>query len=148
MTDKESALAPWYLRFTFHFPGLFFRWVTVAALLATILNVPLAKAQAVGAHVSKSKSSSAIDVSLGIFGQLTPARTPTEFFTDQTGTLINQTIQGTSTSAGVLGTFHQSFRPWLGYGVNLGYSRFSENYAQGMEFIPNPKHIPTLRTYP
>ncbi|HEY1743478.1 MAG TPA: hypothetical protein VGG18_09960, partial [Granulicella sp.] len=43
---------------------------------------------------------------------------------------------GTSPSAGVLGTFHQSLRPWLGYNVNMGYSRFSENYSQGSAYLP------------
>lgn len=49
---------------------------------------------------------------------------------------IEQQTEGTSLSAGVLGTFHQSFRPWLGYNVNLGYSRFSENYSDGVGYNP------------
>lgn len=55
-----------------------------------------------------------------------------------------QTTQGTSPSAGVLGTFHQSLRPWLGYNVNLGYSRFSENYSHGFAYIPNSNQPPPL----
>ncbi len=137
-------MAPSHLRFTFYSQNLFSRWIAVTALLATIFIAPIAKAQTTTPHASKAQSGSGMDVSLGIFGQLTPAQTPTEFHTDQTGTLITQTIQGTSTSVGVLGTFHQSFKPWLGYSVNLGYSRFAENYSQGMEFIPNPKYVPTL----
>jgi opacity protein-like surface antigen len=31
---------------------------------------------------------------------------------------------------------HQSFKPWLGYNVNLGYTRFSENYSYGSAFVP------------
>jgi len=89
------------------------------------------------AHTSKGESNSAIDVSLGIFGQFTPARTPTEITPYQNGTTYDQTTQGTSNSAGFLGTFHQSFRPWLGYNVNFGYSRFSEQYSQG-SYFPNP----------
>jgi opacity protein-like surface antigen len=37
-------------------------------------------------------------------------------------------MQGTSPSAGTLGTFRQTFSSWLGYSVNLGYSRISERY--------------------
>jgi opacity protein-like surface antigen len=85
-----------------------------------------------------------MDVSLGVFGQLTPSRTPTETITQSAGTSFIQSIQGTSASAGVLGTFHQSFGRWLGYSVNLGYSRFTENYSQGTEFIPNPSYVPHL----
>ncbi len=32
-------------------------------------------------------------------------------------------------SLGALGTFRQSFKPWLGYEVNYGYTRFAERYA-------------------
>jgi opacity protein-like surface antigen len=130
-------LAPSHSRFIFHFPNSLFRWITVAAFLATISGTLAAQDQAVNAHTSKGKSSSAIDVSLGIFGQLTPTRTPTEITPFRNGIAYDQTTQGTSISAGFLGTFHQSFRPWLGYNVNFGYSRFSEKYSQGMYF-PNP----------
>jgi opacity protein-like surface antigen len=124
-------------RFIFHSSNSFFRWITVAAFLATISGALAAQTQTVSAHASNGNSSSAIDVSLGIFGQFTPARTPTEITPYRDGTAYDQTTQGTSTSAGFLGTFHQSFRPWLGYNVNFGYSRFSEQYSQGMYF-PNP----------
>ncbi len=77
-----------------------------------------------------------IDISLGVFGQLTSARVPEKTFVLPSGTSTAQTTQGTSPSAGVLGTFHQSLRPWLGYRVNLGYSRFSEKYSQGSSYIP------------
>ena len=36
----------------------------------------------------------------------------------------------------MLGTFHQSFKPWLGYNVNFGYTRLSENYSHGEAFVP------------
>jgi opacity protein-like surface antigen len=58
-------------------------------------------------------------ISLGAFSQLTIDRT-SEFF--------GYTQQGTAPSAGTLGTFRQTFSPWLGYSVNLGYSRVSEQY--------------------
>ncbi len=58
-------------------------------------------------------------ISLGIFPQLT---------IDRTGDLYGFTEQGTAPSTGILGTFRQTFSPWLGYSVNLGYSRVSEQY--------------------
>jgi hypothetical protein len=121
----------------FHFPNSFFRRITVAAFLAMTSGALGAQDQTVVTPTSKGKSSSAIDVSLGVFGQLTPAQTPTETSVFLNGTAYDQTVQGTSPSAGVLTTIHQSFRPWLGYNINFGYSRFSEQYSQGMYF-PNP----------
>ncbi len=58
-------------------------------------------------------------ISLGLFPQLTIDRT-----SDSNGF----TQQGTAPSTGTLGTFRQTFRAWLGYSVNLGYSRVSEQY--------------------
>ncbi len=52
-------------------------------------------------------------------------------------TSTTQRTQGTSPSTGVLGTLHQSFRPWLGHNVNLGYTRFSENYSYGSAVVPS-----------
>jgi len=41
----------------------------------------------------------------------------------------------------VLGVVHQQFKPWLGYNVNFGYSRFSENYSMGSSFTsPGPPY--------
>ena len=77
-----------------------------------------------------------MDFSLGIAGQLTRTRTPTDIRQLSIGEYSSQTTQGTSPSAGVLGTFHQAFKPWLGYNVNLGYSRFTENYSSGFAFVP------------
>ena len=59
-------------------------------------------------------------ISLGIFPQLTLTRTQ-EFSTGLLG-------QSAAPSTGTLGTFRQTFSPWLGYSVNLGYSRVSEQY--------------------
>jgi opacity protein-like surface antigen len=60
-------------------------------------------------------------ISLGAFSQLTTTRSKD---------IPYQTtiVQGTAPSAGVLGTFRQTFSPWLGYSVNLGYTRLSEHY--------------------
>ena len=52
------------------------------------------------------------------------------------GVFTTQTTQGTSPSPGVLGTLHESFKPWLGYNVNFDYTRFSENYSYGSAFVP------------
>jgi opacity protein-like surface antigen len=77
-----------------------------------------------------------IDISFGVSGQLTYTRTPTTNKVETIGDFTTQTTQGTSPSAAVLGTLHQSFKPWLGYNVNLGYTRFSENYSYGSAFVP------------
>jgi opacity protein-like surface antigen len=116
-----------------------FASTTILASLAFI-GGPSAPAQT----GPKMKSTQSIwantDVSLGTFGQLTPTRISTRTSNFQLAGMELQTVeqktQGTSLSAGVLGTFHQSFRPWLGYNVNLGYSRFGENYSDG--FVSNP----------
>jgi len=79
------------------------------------------------------------DVSVGVFGQLTDTRTPvTTLFDSAVGNTIQQTSQGPSQSPGIFATFHQSFKPWLGYNVNFGYTRLSENYSSGSAFVPAP----------
>lgn len=131
-----------------HFSGSRFQWLTVAALLATTLGAYAQQAEKASAQAQKGKSSSVTDVSLGVFGQLTPSRTRTNINAeypvpaDDYGAVITQWTEGASASAGALGTFHQSFGRWLGYSVNFGYSRFTESYSQGMAFIPNPKDNP------
>ncbi|WP_245632554.1 hypothetical protein [Edaphobacter aggregans] len=76
-------------------------------------------------------------VSVGIFGQLTQARTPITSLQDSNGLFTTQKSQSASPSAGVLGTFHQQFTRWLGYNVNVGYTRFTENYSYGTAYIPS-----------
>lgn len=87
---------------------------------------------------SQSKFTMTTDFSVGVFGQLTPTRVPivvTPFTTPtSSGQNVFQETQGTSASAGVLATFHQQFKPWLGYNVNAGFSRFTENYSSGTSF--------------
>ncbi|ADW67473.1 hypothetical protein AciX9_0401 [Granulicella tundricola MP5ACTX9] len=61
-----------------------------------------------------------IDLSLGVFPQLTPTRTVQNFGGEQ--------IQGTTPSVGFLTTFHQQFHAWSGYEVNFAYTRLVENY--------------------
>ena len=63
-------------------------------------------------------------VSLGTFAQLTPTRV------HGASQYILQT-NGIAPTAGVFGTFRQQFRPWLGYSVNMGYTRVNERYTYG-----------------
>ena len=60
-------------------------------------------------------------ISIGTFAQLTTGRS-------QDIPYNTTIVQDTAPSAGVLGTFRQTFSPWLGYSVNLGYARVSEHY--------------------
>jgi opacity protein-like surface antigen len=96
------------------------------------------------ASTSPSKLSSSIDVSLGVFGQLTQTRTPQTDYSyaipgppPEGGTTTSERVQGASPSAGVLGTVHQSFGPWLGYAFNVGYTNFAEHYSTGFAFVPS-----------
>ncbi len=59
-------------------------------------------------------------LSLGVGAQLTIDRTHYSY--------DSITAQSTAPSTATLGTFRQTFSPWLGYSVNLGYSRVSEQY--------------------
>jgi opacity protein-like surface antigen len=78
-----------------------------------------------------------MDVSVSIFGQLTQARTPTTSQPYSNGLFATQKSQSASPSAGVVGTFHQQFSRWLGYNVNVGYTRFTENYSYVNAYIPS-----------
>jgi opacity protein-like surface antigen len=115
-------------------PGI----IPFSSCLLFILAAVAASAQPDEKPAPPTKFEPSIDLSLGVYGQQTYARTvsSTDVFA-LSGTRLTQVTQETSPSAGVLATFHQSFRPWLGYNINIGYSRFSENYSNGMEFIPN-----------
>ena len=116
--------------------SLFFPIALSTIVCFALVGVGSGVAQTGGAKPSKKKSIISTDVSLGVFGQLTRTRPPGNTVQDQYGSYSTQTTQGTSPSAGVLGTFHQSLHPWLGYNINLGYSRFSENYSQGAAYVP------------
>jgi hypothetical protein len=128
-----------------YFQGASIRWISVALLLAAASGAIAQKAPEMNAR--KAKPRSTIDLSLGIFGQLTPTRSPMETATDSLWTSIHQTTQGAPASAGVLGTFHQSFRPWLGYIVNMGYTRLNENYSSGAQYIAKPTNPPQYPSY-
>lgn len=90
---------------------------------------------------------SGMDVSVGIFGQLTQARTPITSQQFSNGLFTMQASQSASPSAGVLGTFHQQFTRWWGYNVNIGYTRFAENYSYGTVFTPSATSIAPTSTF-
>jgi hypothetical protein len=77
-------------------------------------------------------------VSLGAFSQLTATR-----IVDQP---YNFLTESSSRSPGVLGTVRQSFSPWLGYSLNLGYTRASErgtdNASLGAPYAVNNFTLP------
>jgi opacity protein-like surface antigen len=108
----------------------------IIACIVVLSGIQPGAAQTLDLKYPQKKFVRSIDVSLGVFGQLTGTRVPITTIQDDFGVHTIQTTQGTSPSAGVLGTFHQSFKPWLGYNVNLGYTRFSENYSYGAAFVP------------
>jgi hypothetical protein len=121
-----------------------FRVLTLTICVVTTAGIKPAAAQtsdpqqAATSTPPKARFVPTTDISVGIFGQLTPARVPTTNETIATptdnGESFVQATQGTIPSVGVLGTFHQQFKPWLGYNVNLGYSRFTENYSNGFTY--------------
>lgn len=74
--------------------------------------------------------------SVGAFGALTAAR-----IRESSSALITQSL---APSAGVLATFRQSFRPWLGYSVNFGYTRANYRYTAA---APAPFPGTTVATY-
>jgi opacity protein-like surface antigen len=63
------------------------------------------------------------DLSVGVAGQLTTTRTLTDF-------ADTQYIQSATPSVSLLATFHQQFHPFLGYNINFGFTRTTENYQR------------------
>ncbi len=70
---------------------------------------------------TKKKNVSEFTVAVGVTAPLTTTRTVTQF-------PDFQHIVGTTPSAGFLATFQQQIRPLLGYDVNFGYTKLTENY--------------------
>lgn len=77
----------------------------------------------------------ATSISLGAFAQLTATRIDTSAESFNTESM--------PPSAGVFGTFRQTFSPWLGYSVNMGYTRASERgtYGAGFESSNTPDNL-------
>jgi opacity protein-like surface antigen len=112
-----------------------------AACSVILIAACPAKAQSPDQKKTQKEFIPETDISIGVSGQLTYTRTPTTSVNEMnagslSGVFTTQTTQGTSPSPGVLGTLHESFKPWLGYNVNFGYTRFSENYSDGSAFVP------------
>jgi hypothetical protein len=122
------------------------RILPMTACLFAIVGVQPALAQTIGPPPAKRRFTPSTDFSLGVFGQLTPVRTPISTTPGFPGVEIVQTTQGASPSAGVLATVHQSFKPWLGYNVNFGYSRFPETTLSVAPSSRMPQ--PSLRRTP
>jgi opacity protein-like surface antigen len=102
-----------------------------------LFSVTSVRSQTASSGAHKSKLTSSTDISLGIFGQLTNTRAPMTTYNEPAGTFVTQKTQAMTPSAGVLGTLHQSIKPWLGYNLNVGYTRLTANYSYVEGFIPN-----------
>jgi opacity protein-like surface antigen len=76
------------------------------------------------------------DVSLGLMGQMTFARNPATFTVYPEWTVVNQQMQAASPSAGALFTFHGAMKPYLGYNINFGYTRFTQTDSEGSGYEP------------
>jgi opacity protein-like surface antigen len=116
----------------FSIPAVF----PIAAALIVLFGIRTGATQTVAPNQPPKRFVASTDVSLGISGQLTGTQIPIATLQDQFGVYTTQRTQGTSPSAGVVGTIHQSFNRWLGYNVNLGYTRFRESYSYGYAFVP------------
>lgn len=79
-------------------------------------------------------------ISLGAFAQITPTRLQNNTYD---GTLLSTQTQGIAPTAGVLGTVRQQFRPWLGYSLNLGYTRADERYTFPSSLPGTDLHVPS-----
>jgi opacity protein-like surface antigen len=146
-------------------------WIAAASLLGTALVSTASLAQNVAATSSSSADTLAtatvedgsglarplqapakqakptgvkgFDISLGTFAQLTGTRTQVDGFRNgPTSSIYYETSQGEAPSAGLLGTIHQQFSSWLGYNVNFGYTKTTENYFIG-PYQTSPGSIPT-----
>jgi opacity protein-like surface antigen len=82
------------------------------------------------------------DVSLGFLGQMTFARNPTTFAVYPAWTVASQQTQSESPSAGALATFHGAMKPYLGYNVNFGYTRFTQTDSEGSGYVPGQGTTP------
>jgi hypothetical protein len=99
------------------FPSLF------CVLLLAIGMLPVAlscRAQDTQAIPAASESAERFDVGVGGFYQVTNA---------SNGNFLRE---DTTESGGLLVTFRQPYRPWLGWEANLGYTKFSEAYNKGI----------------
>lgn len=109
----------------------------VLAIGALLLSAgTFAVAQTAQPTTKPNKFQPSTDVSIGVDGQVTLTRSPTTNTSYSNGTEFTRQDQSTSDSGGGSATFHQSFRPWLGYNVNFGFNRFVEDYKSEAAFTP------------
>lgn len=110
--------------------------IGIIAAIAVILAIGCARAaQAQGTSSTEEQPLPSLpqprfienSVSLGTFAQLTGARLPARESLDP--------------SAGVLGTWRQSFWPWLGYSFNFGYTRTAEHVPFGSSSLRLPSNV-------
>jgi hypothetical protein len=74
---------------------------------------------------------SKVDFSVGVYAQLLATRTTDTTVTTGIQTVFQEQTEGLSPSGGVLATFHQQFRGWVGYDVNFGFTRADEEHSVG-----------------
>ncbi len=119
-----------------HLPRTLFRVALSLLLISPLPRLTLSLFAQSVQPAKKSSFQSSVDVSVGASGQLTFARTPMTADVFASGPFVAETqkVQSTSRSAGVQATFHQSFKPLLGYNVNLGYTRFTQSYSEAAGF--------------
>jgi hypothetical protein len=94
-------------------------------------------AQTSTAKPHESNFTPTIDFALGVSGEFTETRTPMTR-SSEASAFVTQETQAIDASAAVLGSFHQSIKPWVGYTVNVGYTRSTHDYSYAQGFIQNP----------
>jgi len=82
------------------------------------------------------------DFSVGVFGNLIAARTKTDISQSPYYPYTTVASQSASPSAGVVGSFHQQFGPWLGYRVASSYARNTFAYTNTVS-IPGTTYATT-----
>ena len=94
------------------------------------------------------RGSEGVDLSIGSFAQLVSSRNPGSSTVNGIYLDVQQQSQSATPAAGVLATVHQSFGPLLGYNVNFGYARFTENYTSGFSrSLNSPPYTTTISSF-
>ncbi len=106
----------------------FYFFLSSAFLMAALL--PTARAQDTRSlpAAPAAQDTRRFDAALSAFYQVTGA---------SNGNFIRE---DTSESLGGLASFRQPYRPWLGYEINYGFTRYSEFYAKGVTTVQDNVH--------
>ena len=106
---------------------------TAAAVGGTSLGVAL-EAQQSGAAQPRiyARESEGVEVSAGAFAEVTASRNSGSTVVGPTTTVSQQISQSATPAAGFLTSVRQSFGPFLGYVANIGYTRYTDNYTNGI----------------